>query len=89
MLSEMYVPCQVWPGAFDSEVYVVVGDVSAVVDKRSVRLNEPYPTNGVPVKGSVLVYVVNEEPNRTLVELPGLAVVGGLRTWVPRDTLAA
>jgi hypothetical protein len=85
----MYVNCEVWPGTFDSEVYVIVGNVSAVVDKRNVRLDQPYPTNGTHVVGSVLVYVVDEQPGRALVELPGQAVVGGLRTWVPRNTLAA
>jgi len=86
----MYATCQVWPGTFDSEVYVILGTVSAVVDKRNVRLvNQPYPTNGTHVAGSVLVYIVDEQPDRALVELPGQAVVGGLRTWVPRDILAA
>jgi hypothetical protein len=95
MPSEMYASCKIWPGMFDSELLVVVGDVSAVVDKSNVRLdkpyptNEPYPKNGTYVAGSVLVYVVEEEQNRLLVELPGQAVVGGLRTWVPRDILAA
>jgi len=89
MPSEMYANCQVWPGAFDSEAYVIVGDVSAVVDRRNVRLNQPYPANGAHVVGSVLVYVVAEKQDRVLVELPGQAVVGGLRTWVPWNMLIA
>jgi hypothetical protein len=89
MSNEMYASCQVWAGTFDSELYVSVGNVSALVDKSNVKLDSLSPSNGTRVSGSVLVYIVEEQPNRVLVEIPGQAVVGGLRTWVPRDVLAA
>jgi hypothetical protein len=82
-----YVSCQIWPGTFDSEVYVIVGEVSALVDKRSVRTD--HPLNGAEVCGFVQVYLIEEEAGKALIELPGQAVVGGLRTWVPKETLAA
>jgi len=88
MPNEMYARCQVWPGIFDTEVYVILGEISALVDKSNVKLD--HPLNGSHVPGSVLVYMVDiQEPNRALVELPGQAVVGGLRTWVSRDELTA
>ena len=36
-----YARCQVLPGTFDSELYVIIGDVSALVDKGSVRMILP------------------------------------------------
>jgi hypothetical protein len=82
-----YARCQVLPGAFDSELYVIVGDVSALVDKGSVKTDDP--VNGVEVSGAVLVHLIAEKSNQVLVELPGQAVVGSLRTWVPKETLVA
>lgn len=88
MINQMkYVRCQIWPGTFDSEVYVIVGEVSAIVDKRNVKTDNPL--NGAEVCGSVLVYLIEEKVDNALIELPGQAVVGGLRTWVPKETLAA
>jgi hypothetical protein len=85
MIIEKYARCQISPGMFDSEAYVILGQVSALVDKRNVKVDSPL--NGVPVSGSVLVYLIKEEPDKALVELPGQAVVGGLRTWVPKASL--
>jgi hypothetical protein len=82
-----YVRCRVSLGFFGSEFYVIVGDSSAFVDERSVKM-EIRPAKGQEVDGSVLAYIVKEEDQRALVELPGQAVVGGLRTWVPKATLA-
>jgi hypothetical protein len=82
-----YARCQVLPGTFDSELYVIVGDVSALVNKESVKTDSP--VNGVEVTGAVLVHLIDEQQNRVLVELPGQPVVGSLRTWVPKETLAA
>lgn len=82
-----YVQCKVSRGFFGSEYYVIVGDSSAFVDESNVKLKES-PAKGQEVDGSVLAYLVKEEDQRALVELPGQAVVGGLRTWVPRATLA-
>ncbi|MFI5069578.1 MAG: hypothetical protein ACHP8A_01705 [Terriglobales bacterium] len=89
MPTEMYARCEVLPGTFDSEWFVILGDISAVVDKNNVKVGHPDMKNGNRLMGSVLVYLVDENPLRLLVELPGQAVVGGLRTWIPRDALAA
>jgi hypothetical protein len=89
MPTEMYARCEVLPGMFDSEWFVILGDISAVVNKINVKVEHADVKNGNRVTGSVLVYLVDENPQRLLVELPGQAVVGGLRTWIPRDSLAA
>jgi hypothetical protein len=86
-MTALYVRCKVSRGFFGSEFYVIVGDSSAFVDEQSVRV-ESRPDKGQEVDGSVLAYLVTEEDQRALVELPGQAVVGGLRTWVPKATLA-
>jgi hypothetical protein len=87
MATEQYARCEISAGMFDSEVYVILGEVSALVDKRNIKPDSPI--NGVPVSGSVLVYLIEEKRDEALVELPGQAVVGGLRTWVPRRNLIA
>lgn len=87
-MQAFYVRCKISPGFFGSEFYVVVGDSSAFVDQTSVRL-DVIPEKGKEVDGAVLAYLVKVEAERALVELPGQAVVGGLRTWVPKGILAA
>jgi hypothetical protein len=82
--TTIYVRCQVSRGFFGNEYYVVVGDSSAFVDHSNVKF-ESTPEKDKQVDGKVLAYVVAEEPERALVELPGQAVVGGLRTWVPKS----
>jgi hypothetical protein len=69
-------------------IYVVVGDSSAFVDHMNVKVNVR-PDSGKQVEGQVLAYLVEEESGRALVELPGQAVVGGLRTWVPKNMFAS
>lgn len=86
-ITTVYARCHILPGTFDSELYVLIGDVSALVDKRSVETDSPI--NGVEVPGSVLVHLIEERANEALIELPGQPVVGSLRTWVPKETLAA
>lgn len=85
---KIYVRCRVSPGFFGNEVYVVVGDSSAFVDQSNVKVDNKLE-KGKQVEGRVLAYVVAEEAGRALVELPGQAVVGGLRTWVPRNMFAS
>lgn len=87
MATAKYVRCRVSPGFFGTELYVIVGDSSAFVDRHNVKLEAP-PEEGKQVDGSVLAYVVAEEQERALVELPGQAVVGGLRTWIPKQMLS-
>lgn len=87
-MPTIYVRCKVSPGFFGNEFYVVVGDSSAFVDHTNVKVNVR-PDSGKQVEGQVLAYVVEEESERALVELPGQAVVGGLRTWVPKNMFAS
>jgi hypothetical protein len=89
MTSQMYARCEVLPGMFDSECFVILGSISAVVDKTNVKIEHSDLKSGNRIIGSVLVYLVDEKPHQALVELPGQPVVGGLRTWVSKDTLAA
>ncbi|HEV2991058.1 MAG TPA: hypothetical protein VG759_21645 [Candidatus Angelobacter sp.] len=88
MPTTKYVRCRVSLGLFGTELYVVVGDSSAFVDGSNVKVTKP-PEQGKEVDGVVLAYVVKEEMERALIELPGQAVVGGLRTWVPKQLLAS
>jgi hypothetical protein len=84
-----YVHCKVLPGLFDTELYVLInGSSSAYVTRNSVKI-KVNPTHGQQVDGQVLVYIVTEEKDRSLVEVSGEAVVGGLRTWVPNQMLAS
>jgi hypothetical protein len=83
-----YVRCRVFLGFFKTEFYVIVDESAAFVSRESVKVDrEPAPDNAVD--GQVLVYVVQEEKDRALVQLPGEVAVGGLRTWVPTAALAA
>jgi len=84
----LYVNCLVSLGFFENEFYVVVDDSSAYVDRRNVRVSRA-PEMDKQVEGQVLAYVVEEQPGRALVELPGQAVVGGLRTWIQQKQIAA
>jgi hypothetical protein len=65
----------------------VVNDSSAFVSRESVRFDDP-PAKDKEVDGQVLAYVVDEQADKALVELPGQAATGGLRTWVPKEGLA-
>ena len=87
-LKTVYVRCKVLPGLFDTEYYVLVnGSSSAYVIRSNFKIAQP-PRHGAEIEGQVLAYVINQEKNRSLIELSGEAVVGGLRTWVPNDLLA-
>jgi hypothetical protein len=81
-----YVRCRVSLGFFETELYIVVNDSSAFVDRKNVRVQH-LPGKDSEVEGLVLVSVISEEGDKALVELPGQPVVGGLRTWVPRANL--
>lgn len=81
-----YVRCKVSRGFFDTEFYVVVGDTSAYVHDKNVRV-QPRPALNEEVDGFVLAYLVAEQGEKALVELPGEAVIGGLRTWVAKSDL--
>lgn len=86
MYSHLYVSCIVSTGLFESEFYITVQDSSVYVDREKVKVDPP-PHNGNKVQGQVLAYFIEERSDKVLVELPGEAVVGGLRAWVPKDDL--
>jgi len=88
-LKETYVQCKVLPGLFDSELYVLINGSSSAYVTRSIVRTKGDPKNGVEIDGQVLVYIVSQEKNRTLIEVSGEPVVGGLRTWVPNQMLAS
>ncbi|MFZ0314842.1 MAG: hypothetical protein WAL85_19220 [Candidatus Korobacteraceae bacterium] len=87
MPKSIYVMCRVSRGFWDSEFYVVVGDSAVFVNRDNVRV-EQVPDTNTEVDGQVLALVIQQEPDKFLVELPGEPVIGGLRSWVPRTALA-
>ena len=87
-LKTVYVKCKVLPGLFESEYYVLVnGSSSAYVTQSNVKTKKK-PEHGTEIDGQVLAYLIQEEKHRSLIELSGEAVVGGLRTWIPNEMLA-
>ena len=82
-----FVRCKVLRGLFDTEYYVIVSGSSAYVSRSTVKVSID-PTNGAEVEGQVEVFVVEENNEKALIELPGEPVVGGLRTWVPKTQIA-
>ena len=87
-MNDAYITCEVLPGMFSTEYYVLVHDSSYYVHRDHVRVSRE-PQTGSSVVGQVFGYVIDREPGRTLVQLPGEAVVGGLRTWVDNSALTA
>jgi hypothetical protein len=59
---------------------------SAYVTRTNVRA-KGIPGHGVQVDGEVFAYIISKQGDQSLIELPGEAVVGGLRTWVPNGLL--
>jgi hypothetical protein len=84
----LYVKCKVTLGNFETEFYVMVDKSSAFVSRDNVRVDRP-PEGDRQVDGQVLAYLIAEEKDKALVQLPGEPVVGGLRTWVNKSALAA
>lgn len=87
MEKTFYVRCRVARGFWDSEFYVVVGNTALFVDRGSVEV-EKNPESNSDVEGRVLAFLVQQDADRALIELPGEPVVGGLRQWVPFAALA-
>jgi hypothetical protein len=88
-VSTAYVRCKLLPGLFEGEFYVLINGLSsAYVTEANVRANGT-PEHGVEVDGEVLAYIISRREDQSLIELPGEAVVGGLRTWVPNTLLAS
>lgn len=86
--KELYVRCKVSLGNFETEFYVMVDNSSAFVSRDSVKVDRA-PEGNRQVDGQVLAYLIDEERDKALIQLPGEPVVGGLRAWVPRSALAA
>jgi len=87
MSKTIYVQCTISKGLFETEFYIKLKDSSAYVDRSNVIVDY-LPHRGSEVSGKVRAYLVTEEADRALIELPGEPVVGGLRTWVPKGELA-
>jgi hypothetical protein len=87
MSKPIYVMCMVSQGLFESEYYVTVRNSSIYIDRANVKVKRD-PNNGDQVEGKVIAYLVKEESDQALIELPGEPVVGGLRAWVPKTDLA-
>lgn len=81
--------CQVLPGIFETEYYVLVNGSSAYYVSRDNVSVSTQPTSNNAVDGKVLGYLVADQGDKVLVQLPGEAVVGSLRTWVDRAALSA
>jgi len=87
MSKTIYVRCTVARGIFDTEFYVTVRDSSVYIDRDNVRVKDAPGANDT-VQGSVKAFLVEEESDKALIELPGEPVVGGLRAWIPKADLA-
>lgn len=89
-MSVVHIACKVLPGLFENEYYVMVNGSSAYyVNRDSVSHLQGSPSAGCPVDGVVLGYIVETAGEKTLVQLPGEAVVGGIRTWVENEAVSA
>ena len=81
-MSPIYIRCKVHRGLFDTEYYVLVNGSSAYYISRENVLVKHAPQGETSVDGKVRGYLIEKKKGRALVQLPGEAVVGGLRTWV-------
>ena len=87
-MRSAYIACQVFPGLFETEYYVMVNGSSAYyVSRSNVRGVAKTPTADNAVKGEVLGYVIERKSDKTLVQLSGEPVLGGLRTWVSNSAV--
>jgi hypothetical protein len=80
-MATEFVECVLASGFFDDEFYVVVGDSSAIVDRKNVQVTSE-PNGLTDGRGKLCVYIIERKADRLLVEIPGQPVVGGLRTWI-------
>jgi len=86
-MSIIYIRCKVHRGLFDTEYYVLVNGSSAYyISRDHVKVSkQPHGENSVD--GKVRGYLIEKKKDRSLVQLPGEAVVGGLRTWVTNSAI--
>lgn len=86
-MSTQYIDCILSSGFFEDELYVTLGESSAIVNRSDVRV-EREPKDSTDGQGQICVYVIEKKANRLLVEIPGQPVVGGLRTWINQELSA-
>ena len=83
------IQCELRPGLFDNEYLVLIGSgASVLVGADSVKV-ERAPTPDDAGSGAVLVYLIGQEGDSALIEVPGEPVVGGLRSWGPASAVHA
>jgi hypothetical protein len=81
-MRNIYIRCKVHRGLFDTEYYVLVnGSAAYYISRDNVKVTQA-PQDDRGVDGKVLGYLVEKKKDKSLVQLPGEAVVGSLRTWV-------
>src|SRR6185295_10568627 len=86
-MSTVYIRCKVHKGLFDTEYYVLVNHSSAYyVSRQDVKVPKQ-PQGEQSVNGQVLGYLIAKKKGKSLVQFPGEAVIGGLRTWVENTAL--
>jgi hypothetical protein len=85
--SRVLVRCRVARGFFASERLVMLGKASVFASRSQVELATD-PPEGEAADGQVVGFLIHRTGDRALVELPGDAVVGGLRSWVPASDVA-
>ena len=82
-MSKIEIRCKVLSGLFENEFYVLVNGTAAYyIHRDNVILEGADPTGEASVEGRVMGYLVDSKDGKTLVQLPGEAVVGSIRTWV-------
>ena len=85
-MNTVYIRCKVHRGLFDTEYYVLVnGSASYYVSRDNVKVHT-IPIDAA-VDGKVRGYLIEKKGAKALVQLPGEAVVGSLRTWVEKSAL--
>jgi methylase of polypeptide subunit release factors len=89
-MSTIYIRCDVFPGLFETEYYVLVnGSAAYHVHRDNVRHVQSTPLPNRAAKGEVRAYLVEEKDHKALVQMTGEAAVGGLRTWVEQEAVVA
>jgi len=89
-MSTARITCKVLPGLFENEYYVMVnGSSGYYINAANLVTLSGTPRQDVAVDGVVRGYIIEANPTKTLVQLPGEVVVGGMRTWVSNEAVAA
>jgi hypothetical protein len=81
--------CQVLPGVFDSEFYVILGASSAYVSRSCVQVEDLPSSEAVHGRVSVTLVSYSENQQNALVQMPGEVVIGSPRSWIATNSLKA